>query len=163
MRIINNLDRTSIRSVIKLIPPKEVVRIFALTLFVAIVWCISYNRTTIASWNVPVSYYWDAWWNMATIKAYQEGELSPFSWMTVRSLNAPFSANWNDYPTSEKMLPYFIGIAARLFGLIPASNLAGIMASILAALGFYITCRILRYQWMFAFAIAASFAFSHYI
>ena len=97
------------------------------------------------------------------IKAYRDGEITPFSSQTVRSLNAPFSANWNDYPTTEKMLPYCVGIAARFIGLMPAFNLAGLLAAILAALAFYIACRILGYLWVFAFVGAAIFGFSHYI
>ncbi len=164
MRLNNNKVTNSILIALKRVPSEEVARVFALTVLVTMVWCVTYNRMTIASWSVPVaSYSWDGWWNLATIKAYQEGELSPFSWMIVRSLNAPFIANWNDFPTSEKMLPYFIGILARLFGLIPALNLACLLASILAACAFYITCRILRYPWMFSFAIAVVYSFSHYM
>lgn len=156
-------DTVLVFAAVKRIPPREAVRVMALALLVALLWCNVYDMTTLASWNVPVVYGGDAWWNLAMIKAYRDGEITPFSSQTVRSLNAPFSANWNDYPTTEKMLPYCVGIAARFIGLMPAFNLAGLLAAILAALAFYIACRILGYLWVFAFVGAAIFGFSHYI
>jgi hypothetical protein len=141
----------------------ELARVIALVLLMAVLWCNVYDMTNLASWSIPRLYGGDAWWNLATIKAYRDGEITPFSFQTVKSLNAPFAANWNDYPSSEKMLPYCVGIVARFIGLMPAFNLAALIAVILAALAFYITCRILNYHWMFGFVGAVMFGFSHYI
>lgn len=147
----------------KRIPRLEVFRVIALTVLMVVLWCNVYGMTSRTSWSTPRVYGSDAWWVLATIKAYRDGEITPFSFQMVNSLNAPFSANWNDYPTSEKMLPYGVGIMARCIGLMPAFNLAALLAVILAAIAFYIACRILTFQWMFAFVGAVMFGFSHYM
>jgi len=145
------------------IPRIEVIRVVALALFVTVLWCNVYNLTSLANWNTPLLYGGDAWWNLAMIKAYRDGEITPFLFQHVASLNAPFSANWNDYPISDKVLPYCVGLLARFMGLMPAFNFAALLAVVLAALAFYIVCRILRYQWMFGIVGAVMFAFSHYM
>ena len=156
-------DRALVLGADKRIPLMELARVIALVLLMVVLWCNVYDMTSLASWSVPRLYGGDGWWNLAVIKAYRDGEITPFSFQTVSSLNAPFSANWNDYPTSEKMLPYCVGIGARFIGLMPAFNLAGLMAVVLAALAFYIACRMLKYQWMFGFVGAVMFGFSHYM
>lgn len=145
------------------IPFAEFVRVSALALFMVVLWCNVYGMTSLASWGVPRLYGGDGWWYLAMIKSYSAGEISPVTFQNVPSLNAPFSANWNDYPSSEKMLPFCVGIAARLIGLMPAFNFAALLAVILAALSFYLACRILDFQWMLAFMGAVMFGFSHYM
>ncbi len=142
---------------------KEGACVLALTLLMVGLWCRVYHINSFASWSVPRAYGGDSLWYLGMIKAYRDGEITPWALQMVRSLNAPFSANWNDYPMSEKMLPYCVGIFARWVGLMPAYNLAGLTATVLAAIAFYVTCRILNYQWMFSFVGAAMFGFSHYI
>lgn len=148
---------------LKRISLKETVRVTVLVLVMLVLWCKVYDVTSLSTLKVPGAYGGDSLWNLGLIKAYRDGEVTPFVFQNVRSLDAPFRANWNDYPTSEKMLPYCVGVVARFIGLIPAFNLAGLMAMVLAALAFYITCRILDYQWMFSFVGGLMFGFSHYM
>ena len=82
-----------------------------------------------------------------------------FSFSTVPELGAPYGANWNDFPVTEKPLFCIIGVLARIFGLFAAANIAVLLGHVLAAVAFYIACRILNASWVWAFAGALIFGF----
>lgn len=138
----------------------DTLRIIALALLVIVLWCNVYGMTR-STWDVPRVYTDDAWWTLAVIKAFRDDVAAPFLFVNVHQLNAPFSANWNDYPSNESMLPYSVSILAHVVGLMPAFNIAGLIAVILAAVAFYAACRMLDYYWPFAFVGAVVFAFSY--
>jgi phosphoglycerol transferase len=162
-KIVRLSTKATFRTAIQRMTLKEPIRIAALALLMIVLWCKVYRVNSFADLNVPRGYGGDGAFSLAMIKAYRDGEISPFTFQIVRSLNAPFRANWNDYPTTEKLLPYCVGITARFIGLMAAFNLAGLTAIVLAAIGFYITCRLLHYKWMFSFMGAVMFGFSHYM
>ena len=83
---------------------------------VTLTWCATYNRWTAQSWKTPVVYFGDALSGMAQAKAIAEGEVVPILPKCPVSFGAPFRANWNDYPISEKGVFAWWGLLIRAFG-----------------------------------------------
>lgn len=139
---------------------------------VTIVWCSHYGLWSRAAWLTPVNYLpnrtWDmafsgdALWGMAATKAMADGEMMPILPKYVQSLGAPLGANWNDFPSIEEGINVWWALLAKVFGLFLGSNLVLLSAHLLAAISFYLVCRYLCYQRLFAFTGAALFALSRY-
>jgi hypothetical protein len=139
-----------------------VVRFVALSLLTVAIWCWHYERLTWSSWTVPLDYTGDSLEILARIKAASEGGLVPFHSHWVHRLNAPFVANWNEYPGSDDLANYGLGLLARLTGVAAASNVALLLAHLTAAWSFYLCARWLRHRWEWAMAGALLFAFSFF-
>ena len=133
-----------------------------LSCIVAVTWCAAYNRWTSAAWATPVSYDEDTWFQLATAKAFTTGEAPPILPKYPASLGAPFSANWNDYPTVEEGMFVWTALLARAFGLLTGSNVALLSASLLAAASFYFVSRQFGCHPIFSLAGAALFSLSRF-
>jgi hypothetical protein len=129
---------------------------------VAALWALFFYRYTPTSWSVPVGYRTDSLNQLAIIHAASQGEYLPLIWKNVPQLGAPGSANWNDMPASEDFYYMIFGAMAKAFGLMPASNLALMLAFLLSATSFYGACRLLHCRALWACVGAVLFAFSHY-
>jgi hypothetical protein len=139
-----------------------VVRVVALTLLTAVIWCWQHDRLAWANWSVPLDYTGDSLEILARIKAASEGDLVPFRPHFIHRLGAPFGANWNEYPGSDDLANYGLGLLARILGVAAVSNLALLLAHVTAALSFYLCARLLRHRWEWALAGALLFAFSFF-
>jgi len=71
------------------------------------------------------------------LKANTAGEAAPFSWKTVSRLNAPFTANWTDWPSLDELHGLALLILANLFGVFGGINAALLLGHLLAAGTFY--------------------------
>jgi len=100
--------------------------------------------------------------NLVRIKAVADGELLPFMPQKVSRLGAPFSADWSEYPVSDKLLFFVYGNLARFTGVNVASNLAVMFSVITAALSFYGCARFMRARSEWCFGAALLFAFTYY-
>jgi hypothetical protein len=141
---------------------RDMVRIVGLSLLTAIIWCWHHDRLAWSAWSMPLDYTGDSLEILARIKAASEGDLVPFRPHFVRRLGAPFGANWNEYPGSDDLANYGLGLLARLVGAAAASNCALLLAQIMAALAFYLCARLLRHRWEWAFTGALLFSFSFF-
>jgi hypothetical protein len=150
----------------------EFIRVAALAIVVILIWCSVYNRWTLHSWQTPLTYLEtepfrpdppDVLYVLARIKGASEGGLLPFVSSSVPQLGAPFTGNWNDFPTIEKPLYCLAGLLTNLIGLFAAANLMVLLGQILAAEAFYLACRFMDGAWIWAFTGALVFAFSHYM
>ena len=138
---------------------RDGLRVVALALVVAGLWCLAYGRTSRGAWTTPVRYYGDAWLVLATLKTAQDGHVMPFSPLYVPELGAPFEANWNDLPDflrQHKLQLWFAGGVCRGLGLFAASNLVLLLAHVLAACSFYGVARYFRSRPEWALAEPAS-------
>jgi phosphoglycerol transferase len=117
----------------------------------------------LVAWQTPLHYGGDAIWGMSFAKAFMDGDISPVLHKRVAHLNAPYSANWNDFPVTEEFIFAMMGWLGRAVGLFPAANFMVLLAHLLAGLSFWYVCRVLNYRASFAFSGALLFAFSHYI
>jgi hypothetical protein len=83
----------------------------------------------------------DTLFHLAVAKAAAAGELIPLTWKTPRDLNAPYTANWNDWPLVEEVPAFLIGMTGRCLGLFAGFNVASTVAQALAAAGFFFAAR----------------------
>jgi len=82
------------------------IRVVALLLLTAVIWCWQHNRLSLASWCLPLDYAGDSLEILARFKAAAEGDLKPFESHVIHRLGAPFMANWNEYPGSDDITNY---------------------------------------------------------
>ncbi|MFH2139915.1 MAG: hypothetical protein ABII63_03880 [Pseudomonadota bacterium] len=134
-----------------------------LGLCIFLIWSWAFNLQSVAAWKEPLGYQGDAWFAFGIAKAYMEGHIYPFLYKFVPTLNAPFVANWNDYPFTEDFIFAGMGWAGKFIGLFAAANLMLLLAHLLAGMSFWYVCRELKYKPTLAFAGAIVYAFSHYI
>lgn len=142
---------------------RELTRATALAIVVASFWCVVYGRTSREAWQVPVNFSGDSLFTLASLKAARDGHLGPWRLVEVPELNAPFTANWNDFLRQHKIQYWLAGSLARWIGLFPASNVLFLLAPILAALSFFAVGRYFRVRSEWAFAGALAFAFSPFL
>jgi phosphoglycerol transferase len=133
-----------------------------LTLAVVAIWCGVYGRIPgTERFRVPVEYRADALFVMAISRGVSE---FPAPWnLHVDRLNAPFGADWNDYPHSEKLLFYLGGTLSRFFDPGAAANLFLLFGFVFNALGFCWAARRLGSGPLRAAAGSIMFAFSTYM
>ena len=129
---------------------------------VTLTWCAAYNRWTLEAWRTPVAYGGDALVVMANAKAFASGEVYPAVLKYPASLGAPFTANWNDYPSPSEGLFSWAGLLARIFGVFTGANITVLCAHLLAAGSFYFACRILGYRRVFSLCGAIIFSMSRH-
>ncbi len=137
-------------------------RVAALCAVSAFVCVAHYGWWSAEAWRQPTGYSGDALEMLARIKAASEGDTWPLLPQRISRLGAPFGADWNDYPASDKVLVLALGAVARVIGPIPASNVGLVLAQISAALAFYAAMRLLRRRREWAFAGALLFAFGYH-
>lgn len=134
-----------------------------LCILIFFIWSWTYNVLSISAWKTPLGYQGDAWFAFGMAKAYMTGDIFPFFYKLVPTLNAPFVANWNDYPVTEDFIYAGMGWLGKLIGLYAAANLMVLLAHLMAGLSFWYVCRELKYKQVFAFASAIVYSFCHYI
>lgn len=99
---------------------------------------------------------------LARIQAAGEGDTWPFVPQRIKRLGAPFGADWNSYPTPDKLLFLALGGLARITDLAVAANIGLLLAQISAALAFYWVARNWqRSAWEWAAACALLFAYTY--
>lgn len=133
------------------------------TVLVFVLWCAYYQRWPgQADFGVPVGYLsGDPVAVLGTSKTFGD---FPAPWnVTAPRLNAPFGADWNDYPHSEKFPLYVSGLLHRFFSVGTAANLSLIVAHLSAACAFLWTARRLATPVLTALAGALLFAFSPFM
>ncbi|MCE0498945.1 MAG: tetratricopeptide repeat protein [Methylacidiphilales bacterium] len=145
----------------------DLIRAVLLAVLSILIWCTIYDRWTSESWRTPLDYLTepdksDVLFNLAHIKAAEDGHLWPLFYTNVPELGAPHVANWNDFPTTEKPFFCLTGLLARVTGLFTAANCSILVGQVLAALSFYAATRLLGCSWVWSFAGGLIFGFSRY-
>ena len=138
-------------------------QILYLIIIISAIWMIVYNKTSIQKWQLPVDYTGDSLLVLGILKAYSSEGLGPIAQKFILGLNAPFTANWNDYPITEDFLFSTFGFIARFLGVMTTANAALLIAHILAGVSFYLVGRYLRYDRFIVFASALVFSMSNFI
>jgi phosphoglycerol transferase len=133
-----------------------------LLLVVSIVWIDTYRRWTAPSWQVPVAYVGDAWFELTAIQGKAESGAAPFGRYTIPRLGTPEGADWSDYPLYDDVLNWSVAQGARVIGLFPAANLAVLLAHLLAAASCFLVCRHLGAARSWSAAVAGVYALSYY-
>jgi phosphoglycerol transferase len=133
-----------------------------ITLIITTVWCFIYNRMELSSWTTPIVYGGDLWLGASLAKAFADGNASLFLFNYISELNAPFTANWNDYPITAAISYAIPGWLSHITGFFPALNLSLLLAHILAGISFWYVGTKLNYNRYIVFSCSIIFAFSHY-
>jgi len=123
----------------------------------------SYGLLKISDWKSPLGYQGDMWLVLSLIKGYMDGDTFPLLFKFIPNLNAPFIANWNDYPITEEILFYLTGMLAKVVGLYPATTFLLFLSHFLSLISFFYVARYFKIQFFLALAGAFIFAFSHFI
>ncbi len=142
---------------------RPAIQALLLALVIVLIWIWYYGKTTLAAWRAPLSPSGDYLLFLGYLKAYMDGDIGLLLLKTVAHLNAPFTANWNDYPLTVEIVPAVFGLLARWTGLLVASNLMYLSAHILAGVSFWCAGLLLRYRWPYVWAGSLLYAFSPYI
>jgi hypothetical protein len=92
----------------------------------------------------------------AGLKATTEADAIPFAWKSVSRLNAPFAANWTDWPSLDELHGLALLILTRLFGVFGGLNAALLLGHLLAAATFYGVARVsgCSHVWSFVGGLA---------
>jgi hypothetical protein len=142
---------------------KDISYAAVLCVLVYALFCAVYGREGRMDWGTPVRYEGDAIAFLTQLKAARDGYVVPVAATFVPDLNAPFEANWNDYPQPQKALFWLAGRLSWPFGLFVTANLLVLLAHLLAALSFYGVARYLRARPLWAAVGGAVFAATPYI
>jgi len=132
-----------------------------------VVWCSVYDRWTAENWNVPVEYginpaAADVKAEFEAFRAAEDGKLFPGLFHYEPRLNAPYIANFNDFPFNEDFMFWAPGLLARVIGFYPAINCLVLFVQVLAALAFYYAARRLKCGWLWSGGAALLFALAPY-
>ena len=110
-------------------------------------WCAATGVSTPADLGRPHTYVEDptksdVMWTYGLLKAGTEGQATPFFWKTVRRLNAPFEANWTDWPSLDELHGLVLVLCAKVFGVFGGLNVALLLGHLLAAGTFFFVARV---------------------
>ena len=140
---------------------KNLFNIFLIIIFVSFVWIFIYGLHGHNSWNIPLGYGGDLFWVFAMAKAYMTGEIKFLFLKDLSNLNAPFSANWSDFPITEEIIFFFMGILAKFSNLWFSHNIVLLTAHLSAAITFYLVSINLGSKKFEALIFSALFGLSH--
>ncbi|MDE1169758.1 MAG: hypothetical protein PW734_00890 [Verrucomicrobium sp.] len=90
-------------------------------------------------------------------------EVPPPWHLKIRRLGAPFAANWDDYPMTEKLIYYPLGLLDRFLDPGVAANVGLICAHLFCGFGFYIAARYFGADCILAVGFSLLYALSYYI
>jgi len=131
----------------------SIARLFILILTVCAVWLTIENRWG-SNFQFPVRYTGDSHYIMGLIKLVKEGELGLFTHIYTNSLGAPFTAQLNDFPQTERVIVWIAGQMSKVIGLMPAANAILLLSCSLGAASFYLAARLWKISrlesWIFA-------------
>lgn len=99
----------------------------------------------------------------AYAKVAAEGDSLPWKARMIQRLNAPFTANWCDFPTPEELIWDCAGALTHWFGVIQAYNLSILIAHLLAGCSFYLAARALGSARAPSLFCAVSFSMARYL
>ena len=133
-----------------------------LVLLLVVCWAWLFGRTSFAAWSVPVLYGGDTYFGMAFAKAFMDGDIVLIAQKWVAHLNAPYVANWNDWPVTEELIGALWGWLGRFVGLFAAANLMVLFCHLLAGLTFWFVGRELNARAEYVFVGAVAYALSHF-
>jgi phosphoglycerol transferase len=103
---------------------------------------------------------------LAGFRVAQDGHFFPGVFHYEPRLNAPYVANWNDFPMTEDFMFWFTGLLTHVIGFFPAINFFLLFVQVLAVLAFYYAARRFKCGWKWSAGAAllyglAPYAFSH--
>jgi len=112
-----------------------------------------------SNFQFPVRYTGDSHYIMGLIKLAKEGDLELFTHIYTHSLGAPFTAQLNDFPQTERVIVWLAGQMAKVIGLMPSANVILMLSCSLSASSFYLAARLWRVSRLASWTLAIVYAF----
>jgi len=134
------------------------IRLLLLTLTVCAVWLTIEDRWG-SNFQFPVRYTGDSHSILGLMKLSREGDLGLFTHIYTNSLGAPFTAQLNDFPQTERVIVWLAGQMSRVIGLMPAANAILMLSCATAASSFYLAARLWRVSRLTAWSLGIVYAF----
>jgi len=125
--------------------------------------CVYYQCFSLNSLNQPWFSFGDVPLTQSYAKVAAEGQAWPWRPRLVGRLNAPFVANWCDFPTPDELVWDVGGLLTHCFGVITAYNLGILLVHMLASAGFYTAARMLGSQRAPALFCAVSYSLARFL
>ncbi len=125
--------------------------------------CIYYKCFSLEQLARPWFSFNDVPLTQAYAKVAAEGQALPWKARMVTRLNAPFTANWCDFPTPDELVWDFCGLLSKCFGVIRGYNLSILLAHCTAAVGFFVAARMLGSARTPALFCALSYSMARFI
>lgn len=125
--------------------------------------CAFYRCWSWADWHQPLFIQEDVPLLAGYLQAASEGNAYPLLPHMVERLNAPFVANWADFPTTEELIYGYGGLLTRLTGWVAGYNLCLLTAHLSAAAAFYAAARALASRPVWAVLGGVAFASSRFM
>ena len=125
--------------------------------------CVYYHCFDLSQLQQPWYTFGDVPLTQSYAKVASEGQALPWRPRLVERLNAPFVANWCDFPTPDELVWGVGGVLIHCFGVIRAYNLAILVVHVLASWGFYVAARMLGSERAPALFGAVSFSLARYL
>ena len=123
------------------------------------IWYLYGSLKNIASEPFQNWFFYDMPYVMAWIKSFGDGGLIHPTLSINQFLNAPFVANWNDFP-GEDLAFTIPGQLSKVFGLFLGTNLYLLLMQILCGVCFYFVGRSFNYQRIWSMVGALIYAFA---
>lgn len=142
---------------------REAPAVLLLLALVLVLWLAITGRFRPSAWQEPLTYAEDSLYYFAMAKASAESHAWPFLFKEATRLNAPYGADWNDFPIVNEVVWSLLGISRKLFGLAGVSLYPVLLAHLLAALGFYVAARLHGSGRAAAVVLGLLFALSPYL
>jgi hypothetical protein len=135
---------------------------------VLLAWCSATSTWSAPDFGRPAAYVEDPSKSdivavYTGLKAVTEGEASPFFWKTVSRLNAPFTANWTDWPSLDELHGLALLILANVFGVFGGLNAALLLGHLLAAGTFYGVARVSGASQLWSFVGGLAYGLSPFM
>jgi len=140
----------------------------AMLFLVSLAWCCSTGTSTLAGLSRPHAYVEDPAksdiiWTYASLKAGTQGEATPLLWKTVGRLNAPFAANWTDWPSLDELHGLVLVLCGKAFGIFGGLNVTLLLGHLLAAVTFFFVARFGGCCILWSFVGGLAFGLSPYM
>lgn len=141
----------------------KVLPIAAVVVAIVLGWCHAYSRTFWGAWQTPVYYSGDSYIYLFFQKLAQSDTTWPwFSNQPQSDLAFPMGAYLQDMVHTDNVLIYLAAQPGRWVGLFMWSNIAVLLAHVLAGLALYFVARQLKIDRWIAVAVAVAFGLSNY-
>lgn len=134
-----------------------------LALAIGVAWAHDQGFFAQQRFSDPISYWGDAFYSAAAVSAARRGDFFPFTSKMIPSLGAPFGANWNDFPATDDLVYWLVGLIARLTDTIVAVNIGYMLAFITAGLSMYFVARRFGFRREGAALAGFFYGMTHYL
>ena len=130
---------------------------------IALLWCYTFGFFHTSEWSIPTGYGGDLYWVLSMAKSYMNNEVFPLFFKEIKLLNAPFSANWSDFPITEEIIFFLMGTFAKITNLYFSHNIILLLGHCLAGLSFFLVAKKLNCKNLDAIVFSILFGLGHFL